>query len=60
MAPYGNDEWLAESEKAFRVAEQRVARENDAYLRQRLRDKYGVAPEFMDLAVRIWWDGKED
>ncbi len=52
FAPLTADEWKA--------IQERVARENDAALRRDLKAKYAVPDEFMDLAVRIWWDGKED
>lgn len=58
--PYGNDQWIEDLEKNHARAERRVARENDRALRERLRTEFRVPPEFEDLAVSIWWDGKAD
>lgn len=32
----------------------------DLEIRADLKEKFKVPPEFMDLAVAIWWAGKED
>ena len=29
-------------------------------LRDHLKREFNISDEFMDLAVKIWWDGKED
>jgi hypothetical protein len=58
--PYGKDDWLVENERKHRLDKARVARENEKALRARLRQEFNVPAEFEDLAVRIWWDGKED
>jgi hypothetical protein len=55
-APYDLDQWEIDIE----MADRRVRKENDVRLRMELAKEYGVPPEFMDLAVRIWWAGKED
>jgi hypothetical protein len=46
--------------ETFESAMARVNAESDAGLRQRLQSEFGVPSHFVDLAVRIWWDGKED
>ena len=58
--PYGNDGIFRNIERRAAKAERRVAAENEHRLRQRLCDEFKVPEEFLDLAVRIWWDGKED
>lgn len=58
--PYGNDDWIVESERKHRAAMAGMASENERMLRERLKEDFEVPDEFMDLAVKIWWDGKED
>lgn len=55
-APYDVEQWDMDRVAANR----RVLAENDAALRAQLAKDYDVPPAFMDLAVRIWWAGKED
>ena len=58
--PYGNDDWLEQHQRDYNAAIERVAEENDLALRENLKRKFQVPDYFMDLAVKIWWDGKED
>jgi hypothetical protein len=58
--PYGNDDWVVESERRYRVSKERVSSEHDERLKARLRDELNVPNEFLDLAVEVWWAGKED
>lgn len=51
---------IPEEDAAFKANQERVRAENEASLRKHLRDRFEVSEDFMDLAVRIWWDGKED
>jgi hypothetical protein len=48
------------SDTAFGRQQARVAREHDAALRRELTRKYNVPPEFLEMAVAIWYDGKYD
>jgi hypothetical protein len=58
--PYGNDDWMVESERRYRVSKELVSREHEERLKARLRDEFNVPKEFLDLAVKVWWAGKED
>lgn len=58
--PYGNDEWIEANERAHEKLRLRSAAANDAALRAKLASEFHVPPEFMDVAVRVWWNGKED
>ena len=58
--PYGNDEWLEKSERKYRLSLAKNAKDFDIELRFVLREKFDIPDKFMDLAVKIWWDGKED
>ena len=58
--PYGNDDWLEQHQRDYKAALGRVAEERDLELRENLKRKFQVPDYFMDLAVKIWWDGKED
>lgn len=46
----------AEQERQFDEAREAY----DRRLRKHLTDDLRVPPEFLELAVRVWWDGKED
>ena len=46
------------AEIAARVVRMTLA--NELSLRLRLESVFRVPAEFMDTAVKIWWDGKED
>lgn len=58
--PYGDDSWIEANDKSYAELRQRCAAENNESLRQKLREKFNVPDAFLDLAVRIWWDGKLD
>jgi hypothetical protein len=58
--PYGNDDWLREIDHMQAESLRRFIQQEKADLILRLKEKFGVPQEFMDLAVRIWHDGKED
>jgi len=58
--PYEDDQVFADLEQRHKEALARVAAENDRWLREKLRTEFNVPPEFEEVAVRIWWDGKEN
>ena len=58
--PYGNDEWLEKSNREFLQAQVRQAKKHNNMLCEYLKEKFKVPDEFIDLALEIWWDGKED
>jgi hypothetical protein len=60
MMPYFKDDWLAEIDKESAATRARMAEERDRMLREELKAAFNVPDEFMDLAVKIWWRGKED
>jgi hypothetical protein len=60
VPPYGSDEVLEAYGRQYRENLAYVRRLNALALEQRLAMEFKVPPEFMDLAVKIWWNGKED
>ncbi len=54
------DEWLKQLYSEHNENRARVLAEQDRALKAHLKLEFDVPDEFMDLAVRIWWDGKED
>lgn len=60
LMPYGNDEWLVKAAAKRYEMNLEDARSRVRCLKDDLKSKFNVPDEFMDLAVRIWWDGKED
>ena len=58
--PYGTDEAFEASRLRFEAHQRDMAKFKEESLRSHLKEKFNVPDEFMDLAVRIWKDGKED
>lgn len=58
--PYGDDQSLEEFQALMLAAQTRMNTNFDIDLREKLRAVFDVPESFMDLAIKIWWDGKED
>lgn len=58
--PYADDSVFKLIERQYAKNVRKALKSSDERLRERLRKEFKVPPEFEDLALRIWWDGKED
>ena len=58
--PYGDDQWLEDIKNKRTQALIELAEGMDYYTREHLKERFNIPDEFMDLAVKIWLDGKED